>query len=902
MYKYQLYLILSSRNRNDGFALVTTVICTVFGMLLLSSYMLAAMGIKDNSIGNTRSVNSFYAATNALALRRQDAVDLLSANPDAFRGLAQARDEIATCLPGATQVNVAPAECRNFRTYSKSATDFASGSATGTYLPTAPDEYGGYSIVTDRTNYLDYANNRVAWTRLPASDTYGNAIARVNLYRVSSIGYLTNNNGNTTAQTVFKSDIEMRQLPIFQFQRFAFGDDTIVLNNPGTGTQILGGKYHINGDLRLVRRNNTQDVLARSWTVGGRFYLGLTGISGVPGQPAYMDTANGYSLLPAESASPLAASYLNNYVDVLRTRDTGISPLKVPSRELLRQKDKDGNIGNLYGTADLRIKAIASANQILNVKVESIQTDPGSQGTNAACAGMSLSTDRENYSSSKCQDFTKGMLASMHRPVLFMARGNASEGAKYCPNLAATIPAPIMTTFSTAVQDKILQALALAMSADNLPSNLLVANRELTPTDPYMVPIRSRFSQLLSLISSLSATERSSILSYPLQEIAAARRSCFVAPPIQRIERFRNYSDMFAPTTSMDANNGSPSALHDRRKNQAMNAIQVNLESLAIWNRDGVFVEFPSQNLDTFETVTPAVLINAFNNPSTSSTDGLAYVRSAIDPTVPNSLAASGLGAVNITEGGLIVYAGIDESTNTFTIDPTSLAKNYSTAPAIASTVQATIKLNDTVYAFNGGSRLPAPLSIVTDRGAYVQGDWNTIAKMPAAVMADTLTLLSNACLSDDVTPYQSYPVGNVGFYPSGVINCARSSGISIAADTQFNSAILSAITPIGTNNIDSYPIRYLEDWSNKNLTGLTAVAITGAPLEDSSIFVPPGTGAYNAAEYFRYPTLGLGYDPGFNDPQGLPPSTPMAVDLGTKRIDRKYSPTQEDNFTRFGT
>ena len=238
---------------------------------------------------------------------------------------------------------------------------------------------------------------------------------------------------------------------------------------------------------------------------------------------------------------------------------------------------------------------------------------------------------------------------------------------------------------------------------------------------------------LLNLISTITPTDRTNLLAAVPQDIARLTRSCFLAPPIQ----------LPVVTTAIRAD--SSPAMYDRRENQYRSAMQVNVKSLAAWNRDGQFADFNSENRMTADTVNSSQLINAFNSTS-GNTRGMAYIPSPLDNTAsPMSLSQSGMGAKDQTDSGLIFYSSVIEN-GSIPIDPVTRRRDYTVTPLFPglSTTPAIV--------INDGESLPGAFTLATDRAAYVQGNWNTIDKYPSAIMSDTFTLLSNKCVSDTVT------------------------------------------------------------------------------------------------------------------------------------------------------
>jgi hypothetical protein len=149
------------------------------------------------------------------------------------------------------------------------------------------------------------------------------------------------------------------------------------------------------------------------------------------------------------------------------------------------------------------------------------------------------------------------------------------------------------------------------------------------------------------------------------------------------------------------------------------------------------------------------------------------------------------------------------------------------------------------------GSELAAPLTLASEGPVYVQGDYNTVGKKGAAVIADAVNLLSNAW-DDTKGP----------------------SGLPRAAETTFNLAFISGNheTAAGAYNggFENLP-RFHEDWNGVpcNLTGSFVNAWESQHATGAWLY---GGNRYTA------PRRNFAYDPAFNDVANLPPFTPLVV------------------------
>ncbi|MDP6939079.1 MAG: hypothetical protein QF848_09630 [Planctomycetota bacterium] len=149
------------------------------------------------------------------------------------------------------------------------------------------------------------------------------------------------------------------------------------------------------------------------------------------------------------------------------------------------------------------------------------------------------------------------------------------------------------------------------------------------------------------------------------------------------------------------------------------------------------------------------------------------------------------------------------------------------------------------------GSEISAGLTVVAEGSLYINGDYNTVNKKGAAVIADAVNLLSN---SWDGTK----SAGN----------------LPVASNTTYNTAIVTGNTTTseGSYNggLENLP-RFHEKWTTKKCT------INGS-------FVNAWESQYANADWgyggdiYKAPKRKWYYDEMFNDVENLPPYTPMVV------------------------
>ena len=158
-------------------------------------------------------------------------------------------------------------------------------------------------------------------------------------------------------------------------------------------------------------------------------------------------------------------------------------------------------------------------------------------------------------------------------------------------------------------------------------------------------------------------------------------------------------------------------------------------------------------------------------------------------------------------------------------------------------------------YQFTNGSELPGQgLTIATPNPVYLRGDFNTQNEIPAAILCDALTLLSNAW--------------------DGTKALGQ---ISAADDTTYNAAILTGFMQsepgAGYSGGVGNMVRFLEHWYFDECT------VKGS-------FVALGESQYARAPYkslgvYTEPNRSWSFNESFNDPDKLPPFTPMIAKVG---------------------
>jgi hypothetical protein len=514
----------------------------------------------------------------------------------------------------------------------------------------------------------------------------------------------------------------------------------------------------------------------------------------------------------------------------------------------LRKRDKDGNIGDYYGKADLRLEMVPKR-AVGNVPFNFTAIKLGGTG----CAvGFDLPATRQGRTNLNCTSLNEGQLRSLQQPVLVKVLSDTER--KYCPGVTLTKN----YNSSSGGSEKKLRALQVAIAAQNTPVTWTQLNQPLSAN----VSINSIAQGLQSLSTSDSPVT-----------IAANEGACFRPAPIQVLKS----SDTTNPNYNWQSN------YYDRREKRWIGILQTNITSLTLWNRDGLYVD-RDNNLATNDapTAVSASVINAFNGGSASTTydtDGLLFNRLAALATAPvGSFRQLGLGASDITEGGLTLHATLSDDLGngtTIAIDPVDNLRKYPDGKTKGSYG----------IAINDGADLPGPFTVATDLPLYVQGDYNNFGgdavRQPASLVGDVITVLSNNC-SD----------GNQ-------INCGILTGQNLATPTTINAAFLSHTDQssgnIGTlgsigakedysGGLNNY-MRMVENWAGQNFNYRGSFVSLGTPTEFSGDYLAGGSGGY-----YNVPNRNFGYDTNYNAFDLLPPLTPRVIYLQQETFKRSYN------------
>jgi len=189
------------------------------------------------------------------------------------------------------------------------------------------------------------------------------------------------------------------------------------------------------------------------------------------------------------------------------------------------------------------------------------------------------------------------------------------------------------------------------------------------------------------------------------------------------------------------------------------------------------------------------------------------------------------------------------------------LLRSTGAAPANGVLYVATTGTPGAAVRLVNGSQLPAQgLTVVSENPVYVRGDYNTVAKVPAAVLADSITVLSN-----NWSPNNSDAKGALG------TNTRLATATTVNAAFALGPSAESAMNN-GNGQLEN-DIRFLEDWNGQPFTYRGSIVDLWHSQQAVGNWRCCGTGGIN---YYTPPTRIWSYDTLFNTTP--PPGTPQGV------------------------
>jgi len=219
------------------------------------------------------------------------------------------------------------------------------------------------------------------------------------------------------------------------------------------------------------------------------------------------------------------------------------------------------------------------------------------------------------------------------------------------------------------------------------------------------------------------------------------------------------------------------------------------------------------------------------------------------------------LDAGDVTDGGLVVFLSVE-------------------GPASGAVNNYGVRLfGSRQLPFPAGDGDPTGITVVSDQAVYVTGDYNAAApKQPAAVVGDSLNVLSNAYFSTDA----GYTCGAT-FANDCQSNRSLTDGARRGSSTAVQAAFLAGVdrTALGQYNggLENYP-RFHEDWTGATLTYRGSFVSLGRPQHAAGSWCGTGGSSAGGCNIYSPPARNWDYDPSFNDARNLPPLTPRFVSV----------------------
>jgi len=794
--------------------LIISLSIALSGLLVAYALLAKVHSISVKSAANSNS--GFYGAEGALNIRAEQ---LRSIFIDYRKPTGTSPTSLSACMDTDTTNN--------------GSGDFSCQSQTFAASSNSSNGLTAYSYV------VDSSNGQATMGTVPPGENFQNLNMLEYRYSINSVTQQANaSSGQVTAMT--EMAIKSRLIPMFQFAAFYLNDLEIL---PGA-VMNLSGPIHTNGNLYLGANPANGLNINSQVTISRNLYnFRKNNNETYPdGRVRIMNTAGTFLNLlfngTGSTSGTTSAMNANRVAEKWGSQvKLGIDALSIPNASIL-----DLN-GDYFQKADLRINYTPSSNATaLPFELTSISRSTGGSVNSTTV-------------------LTEGERRSLLQPILVSQKLASISDTNYksCTPLTDIELGTTLTDIRTALKDtpQTPQAEANTINQrNNLGNALYTALVSQTTPIPYnggnpSFPIDS--SAIISSIDSfpstgdgsLTTTQKDSLKAATPQQIAAVLGRCFVSAPIQDIGR----------TTSP--------AFRNDRENRDMRLLQINIESLTIWNKVGRYVVFSSGSVTD-------------NNSGLGFSADQRLFATLDDTTNPVNPVVSNAPAGSFQNLGL---AGSDDSEGGFVFHATINTANYPSA-----------NTNQSPYGFvlvqaqqlpglaKIGNSDPTGLTFVSDQAVYIQGDYNTLNWQPASILSDSLNVLSNACLNADFTVHK---------LNSQNCNTGGSAAKISPTDTTVNTAFLagtditnSTAAPGYNGGLENYP-RFLEGWGGRTLTYRGSFVSTGTPLRVRGTWSNQSYGA---------PNRNWDYDTRFNAAENLPPLAPRFVYLKQESFTRNYN------------
>ncbi|MCT0252389.1 MULTISPECIES: hypothetical protein [unclassified Synechocystis] len=782
----RLTLFLFSRNPKSNpkgymLFLVVSLLITLSGLLV--AYAILAKLYTLSSKGTAIGSSGFYGAEGALNMRVEELreVFLSDRSPN-----GTSPTSLNQCLQ---QTNLGTGDFR-----CQVASFVSPDDSTANIL--------AYSYVVPENNGLATQGT------VPPGDTFQGLNMLETRYAISAVSAKENANPDDVI-AMTEMVVKSRQIPMFQFAAF-YANDLEIL--PGARMD-LEGPVHTNGNLFLGANNNAPNGLTITGqvTVGNQLFNSRKNDNSTYAN-GHVRIANGagtlINLLSGGTGGTAATTAAMTPANVTASWGSqvqlGVEALSIPTISTL------GVGGNYYDQADISFVYAPQKASVSGVGMGIIPFDV-------------TATKRDALGSGTPTTLTNAQLASLRQPILV-------TGAAVTAGVCSPVAEPATTDLTPTQIADLPNALRRAIVSQTTPVPFSATGVTLN-TAPLNAANGVR-AVLETTLGTLTTAQRNRIRGYTPNQIAALAGGCFISAPIQ----YRDPSATGYTTTGLSFVNNRE---RDGSNPRTMRLLQINLESLTVWNFQGVYLN---------DTGTGLVSANQ-----------LLFATATADNAAPaNSFQRLGLASSDTSSNGLVFHATVSGAA---TPSPTTSASPYGFV------VVGGRQLPGLAETSNNSD--PTGLTFVSDQAVYVVGNYNTVNWQPASVLADSLNVLSGLRINNNIQ-----------------LNKGSTTTAPVAEDTTVNTAFLagtditnSTLTPGYNGGLENYP-RFHENWGGRTLTYRGSFVSTGLPERV--------TGRWSDQVYGA-PNRDWRYDTRFNNAKNLPPLSPRFVFLKQEGFSRNF-------------
>jgi hypothetical protein len=686
-------------------------------------------------------------------------------------------------------------------------------------------------------SYVVPENNGVATQgTVPPGDTFQGLNMLESRYAISAVSA---KEGASPDEVIAMTEmvVKSRQIPMFQFAAF-YANDLEIL--PGARME-LEGPVHTNGDLFLGANNNAPNGLTITGqvTVGNQLFNRRKNDNSTYAN-GNVRIANGAGTLinllqgGTGSTSPTTAAMTPANVNASWGSQVqlGVEALSIPTISTL------GAGGTYNDQADIRFVYAPNTTAVATFGVIPFTVT----ATKRNSSGVGTSTP-----------LTNAQLASLRQPVLVTGAPTA-----FCPtaplgagpNNSTGSGSPSGTALSTTQMTNLPNALRTAIASQSVPVRFSQINSNtMTLSDANLAGVRNGIATILGL----TTQQTTRLGTFRANQIAAMENGCFVSAPIQYFNTAANtatstpaYTNGVAFTNNRERTNadaGDSNGDGNGNNPRVMRLMQINLESLTIWNAQGVYLNGT----------------NVASGSTSISANELLFTRATANASAPTgSFQNMGLAASDTSSNGLVFHASV---LSTATPNPLINASLYGFALVGGRQLPGLAEINP--------SDDPTGLTFVSDQAVYLVGNYNTVNWQPASILADSLNVLSALRINGDIQ-----------------LNKGSTTTAPASEDTTVNTAFLSGtditnstLTPGYNGGLENYP-RFHENWGGRTLTYRGSFVSVGLPERV--------TGTW-ANQVYGAPNRDWEYDARFNNAKNLPPLSPRFVFLKQEGFSRNF-------------